>query len=106
MPAIVIDIFREGLSEVKEAVREVSANVNQLRGETVSRHDYERFLDRYHIEWAAGQQKHDKDIADLREEVAGNEARRVSRGRFVIASLLTLAGVLVALLALILTHWK
>lgn len=81
VPAIVIDIFREGLAEVKDAVKEVNASVIQLRGETVSRHDYDRFMDNFRIDWAAAQQRHDADIARVTAAVAKEREDREERER-------------------------
>lgn len=81
VPAIVVEIFREGLAEVKEAVRDVNTSIVQLRGETVSRHDYERFLDHFRIDWAAAQLKHDADIRSVTDAVASEREAREERER-------------------------
>lgn len=86
MPAIVIDIFREGLAEVKDAVKEVNASVAALREEAVHRREFDRYREERLVEWQAGQAKHDRDIADLRAEADKRAAATASLWRWLIAT--------------------
>lgn len=55
-------------SSVTQGFRDLTGEISKLRDESVTQREYDRFTSNLRVDWAEAEQKHDKDVKELREE--------------------------------------